>query len=279
MRCIFLITGLFFFIACAKKEASDTIQSQILLNIPYGSDSKQKMDIYLPAQHDTTTTKLLVLIHGGGWTEGDKTDFNPFITELQKRLPEYAVANINYRLATISENHFPTQENDVQAAIEFLITKSAEYKISKKVALLGASAGAHLALLHAYKHASPIRIKAAIDLFGPTELVSLYNSSPNPSIPLLLKMITEGTPVTHPLQYEQSSPFHFITKNSCPALLLHGGMDFLIPASQSELFRDKLFKNEVASEYIFYPTEGHGWVGINLMDTFNKIEAFLKKYM
>ena len=62
----------------------------------------------------------------------------------------------------------------MQAAINLIISKSAEYKINaNKIVLLGVSAGAHLALLQAYKNNSSGRIKAVVDLFGPTDLVDL----------------------------------------------------------------------------------------------------------
>jgi acetyl esterase/lipase len=49
----------------------------------------------------------VILIHGGGWSGGDKQDFGLFIVELQNRLPGYAIANINYRLASNATIFFP----------------------------------------------------------------------------------------------------------------------------------------------------------------------------
>ncbi len=264
-------------VSCSKNVTTDTIDEQKINNVSYGTDAKQKMDIYLPANRNSSTTPLVILIHGGGWSEGDKQDFNFFIIELQKRLPGYAIANINYRLASNNNNLFPTQENDIKAAVEFLLNKSGEYKISKQLALLGASAGAHLSLLHSYKHNTNSTIKAVISLFGPTELVSLYDNPPNSSITLLLSGVTGGTPASHVTIYQQSSPYNFVNAQSCPTLLFHGGNDPLVPASQSSQLKDKLASNGVLHQYVFYPSESHGWTGANLTDTFNKIEAFLKQ--
>src|SRR5688500_1855488 len=60
------------------------------LNVSYGSHSLQKMDIYLPANRNTTNTKVMVLIHGGGWNAGDKTELTTYVDSLQRRLPDYA---------------------------------------------------------------------------------------------------------------------------------------------------------------------------------------------
>ncbi len=266
-------------VSCSKNVTADTIDAQKISDVSYGTDTKQKMDIYLPANRNISVTPLVILIHGGGWTEGDKQDFNFFITELQKRLPAYAIANINYRLAYNTNNLFPTQENDIKSAVDFLLNKSGEYKISNQFAIIGASAGAHLSLLHSYKYNTNSNIKAVVSLFGPTELVSLYNNPPNPSITLLLTGVTGGTPATHATIYQQSSPYNFVSSQSCPTLLFHGGNDPLVPASQSSLLKDKLVANGVINQYIFYPSEGHGWTGANLTDTFDKIEAFLKQQM
>ena len=270
----FLIT------ACSSKEGTivDDNSAQTILNVSYGNNQRQKFDLYLPANRNTRDTRLLILVHGGGWVDGDKTDFNGYITELQRRLPDIAIANINYRLAGNNQNLFPAQENDVKDAVDFLLSKSDEYKTSKKIALLGASAGAHLSLLHAYKQVSPVPVKAVISFFGPTDLVSLYNSPGNASIPLLLGAVTGGTPSTKASLYEQSSPSTFVNAQTVPTLLLQGGNDPLVPFQQALLLKDKLAANNVVHQYVFYPAEGHGWQGTSLEDSFDKITTFLGEY-
>ena len=168
---------------------------------------------------------------------------------------------------------------DIKQAIEFIYNKTGEYAVSKNFALLGASAGGHLALLQAYKYESPVKIKAVVDFFGPTDLIALYNISPNPLIKPLLESITGGTPVTRADVYEQASPIKFVTTQAPPTLILQGGMDPVVDASQSVLLKDKLQQLGVTHQYVFYPMEGHGWTGANLTDSFEKIEAFLKAHM
>jgi acetyl esterase/lipase len=276
MKRIAVILGLtLFIISCKKNDVTDPLsENQTLLNVSYGSNSQQKMDVYLPAGRSTAATKVMILIHGGGWNAGDKNDFNPYIDSLKRREPSYAIFNINYRLAN-PPDLFPAQENDVKAAIEFIYNKRAEYGISDKFALIGASAGAHLALLQGYKHTSPVKIKAIIDFFGPTDLSELYNNPPTPLVPLLLFSVTGGNPATQPLIYQSSNPLNYISSTSTPTLILHGGLDIVVPFSQSEILRNKLQMSGVTNQYIFYPLEGHGWIGANLADSFNKIQAFL----
>ncbi len=264
--------------SCQKDTGNDTnppLAAETRLNVAYGADPLQKIDVYLPAGRTTASAKVIILIHGGGWNQGDKADFNTYVDTLKKRLPGYAIFNINYRLATGSANFFPSQENDVKTAVEFIYGKRGDYQISDKFVLLGASAGGHLSLLHAYKYTSPVKIKAVVDFFGPTELVDMYNNPVNPLVPLLLIQVTGGNPTTHASLYQQSSPWNFVTAQTPPTILLHGGVDIVVSPSQSLLLKNKLQAMGVTHEYVFYPTENHGWVGANLTDSFDKITAFL----
>lgn len=281
MRNIFLIFVIHVaFISCQKENdiniTPPPLPEQTTLNQPYSSGALHKMDIYLPAGRTTGATKVIILIHGGGWSTGDKADFNAFVDTLKKRLPGYAIFNINYRLAAGTANLFPTQENDVKTAIEFIFSKRGEYKISDKFVLLGISAGAHLSLLQAYKHTTPVKIKAVVDFFGPTDLVDMYNNPASLfSPPILLSSVVGATPVTNATLYQQSSPINFVTAQGPPTIILHGGVDILVSPNQSFALKNKLQSLGVIHQYVFYPTENHGWIGPNLVDSFNKIAAFL----
>ncbi len=264
-------------VSCKKENSSNLVSlpAESQMNVSYGTDALQKMDVYLPAGRSTTTTKVIILIHGGAWNQGDKSDFTSYVDTMKRRLPAYAVFNINYRLATGTSNFFPTQENDVKAAVEFIYGKKDEYQISGKFVVLGASAGGHLALLQSYKYNSPVPIKAVVDFFGPTDLVDMYNNPPNPLIPAVLMQVTGGTPTTLPALYQQSSPLNFVTAQSPPTIVLHGGADIVVSPTQSVLLINKLQLMGVIHQYVFYPAENHGWTGANLTDSFDKIQAFL----
>lgn len=268
----------FFLFSCQKEEdqAPGPLAAKTEMNVAYGANPAQNMDLYLPAGRSTGSTKLMILIHGGGWSGGDKSDFNVYIDTLKKRLPDYAFININYRLATGTTNLFPTQENDVKAALDYIYSKRSEYQVSDKWVLLGTSAGAHLSMLQAYKYTSPVRIKAVVDFFGPYDLVDMYN---NPASilapPSALAGVVGATPATNLSLYQQSSPSTFVSATSPPTIILQGGVDVLVSPNQSLALRNKLTSFAVTNQYVLYPTENHGWTGANLIDSFNKIELFL----
>ena len=270
---LFLILFTLVFSSCKKDDGPEQDMSVTMLNVSYGTNAQQKMDVYLPATRSATTTKVMIMIHGGGWNTGDKVDFNEYVDSLKKREPSYAIFNINYRLAN-TPDLFPAQELDVKAAVEFIYNKRQEYNISDKFVLVGGSAGAHLALLQGYKYSTSVKPKAIIDFFGPTDLIDMYNNPPNPLVQSLLVAVTGVTPTANTL-YTQSSPINFISSQSPPTMILHGGTDIVVAPSQSVLLDTRLQTAGVIHQYFFYPTEGHGWVGANLSDSFNKIQAFL----
>ena len=274
------LSFLLFLASCTKNDTgsggTDPIAAKTILNVSYGTDPLQKMDIYLPANRTVTATKVIILIHGGGWTQGDKNDFTLTVETLKKRLPDYAIFNINYRLAAWPANLFPTQELDVKAAVEFIYGNRSSYLVSDKFVLLGASAGGHLSLLHAYKYNTPVKIKAVVDFFGPTDMVDMHNnpgSYPSVAIALLLG----GTPTSNPSMYLQSSPVTYVSPATCPTIIIQGGADPLVNATtQSLALKNKLTTASVVNEYVLYPTGGHGdWNAATYTDAYNKIQAFL----
>jgi len=271
------------FTACQRTENSAAEQkplpAETLLNISYGKDSAQKMDIYLPANRTDSNTKILVLIHGGGWASGDKSEFATAIPILKEKLPHYAIVNLNYRLANQTANHFPTQENDIKLAMQYVLDKKATYHISSDLVLLGTSAGAHLALLQAYKHTDQLKPRAVISFFGPTDMADMYNRQYNSYYQFALQLLVGGTPATKPDVFRQASPIHFVNRQSAPTLLLHGGKDGLVPPSQSKNLKEKLDKAGVPAELVIYPNEGHGWYGANQANSFDRIVTFLKKHV
>ena len=282
MKNLFFVTALFIsLVSCQKeKDATSGLTAKTETNVSYGSDPAQKMDIYLPAGRTSDRTPFIVMIHGGGWNGGDKSDFTAYVDTIKRRMPEYAVFNINYRLSANSTNTFPTQENDVKAAVEFIASKTSEYNISNNMVLLGASAGGHLALLQGYKYTSPIKPLAIVDFFGPADLTEMYNHPASDNVPQQLVAYVIGTtPTDNPELYQQSSPINFITSNAAPTIIFQGGNDPLVAASQSQTLYSKLQQAGVASQLVFYPNESHGWTGPTLSDSFDKLIVFLTEHV
>jgi acetyl esterase/lipase len=266
------------FTSCKKSDKGTDILSQSdSKNVFYGNDTAQNMDIYLPAGRDTAKTRVLLFIHGGSWNSGDKNEFTDAIAAVRVKLPDYAMFNINYRLAKNDATRFPVQMNDIESAIHFIESKAGEYKVNvNKVGLIGASAGAHLALLKAYKNNADGKVKAVVDLFGPSDLTDLYINHPIPAQarPVLVNFLG-ATPATNPQIYYQASPINFVNSQSVPAKIFHGAEDVVVPIAQSNALTAKLLANNVKVDTTIYKGEGHGWQGNNLIDTYQKTIDFI----
>jgi acetyl esterase/lipase len=266
---------------CNKNDRSVTedVPQQVTRNVAYGSNAAQKMDVYLPAARSASDTKVLVFIHGGSWSGGDKSEFDQAIATLRSQLPDYAMFNINYRLSSAGNNRYPVQTNDVQRAIDFITSKAGEYMINpKKIGLIGASAGAHLALLQAYKYNTNGNVKAVVDLFGPTDLNALYSDHPFPEASRsVLVNFLGARPASNAALYQEASPLNFITAQSVPTLIFHGNLDIVNPISQSLALKAKLQAAKAKVEMITYTGEGHGWLGNNLVDTYSKVVTFIQQ--
>lgn len=268
--------------SCQRNEHAlaqeKNLPTKTIHEVSYGKDTAQRMDIYLPGNRSVDSTKSIVLIHGGGWNSGSKNDFVSYIDSFKKRMPDYAIFNMNYRLVN-GTNLFPSQEQDVKAAIDFIVDHSKEYHISQdKLVLLGVSAGGHLALLQGYKYNHP-KIAAIVDFFGPTDLVTMFEKPWHPYVPFVLQMITGTTPAHNKTIYEQSSPINYVNSKSAPTLIFHGGSDALVNVSQSKSLKNKLDKAGVKNELVIYPGKQHGWYGATLSNSFDHIEEFLQTYV
>lgn len=267
------------FASCKKEDStapnSNTLSEQSVSNEAYGADALQKMDYYLPSSRTDTGTKVMIMIHGGAWSAGDKADFASYMADIKSYFPGWAIFNINYRLAVGTSNLFPTQENDVKAAVEYVYNHRAQYHISSKIVLMGASAGGHLALLQAYKHGTTPAIKAVVNFFGPSDITAMYNNPTSPLIPPAIAAVVGATPGSNPSIYTQSSPVQFVSASSPPTISLQGGADPLVSPTQQIALHALLQPNNVVNEYVFYPTEAHGWTGANLTDSYIRIKTFI----
>jgi len=112
------------------------------LNIPYGANALQKLDVYAPS--GVNNMPVVVFVHGGEWARHDKASvsFKP------KFLNEHGIifVSINYRLSPPAVH--PDHVNDVAAAVAWLRSHIAEYGGSPdKIFLMGHSAGCHLVTL------------------------------------------------------------------------------------------------------------------------------------
>jgi dipeptidyl aminopeptidase/acylaminoacyl peptidase len=118
-------------------------------------------------------------------------------------------------------------------------------------------------------------VQAVVSFFGPTDLIDFYNNPPSANLQSALQALLGTTPSQNISVYQQSSPVFFVNAFSAATLIMHGSNDQVVPVSQSTILKNKLDASGVKNEFVVYPGEGHGWVGVPLQDSFDKIIAFL----
>lgn len=260
-------------IGCKK---DNNLPNKTINNVSYGAHSRNKMDVYLPANRNENDTKVFVWIHGGAWSGGDKSEFANIKPVLDTTLNNYAFISLNYRLLDVATgaHRFPSQEEDITKALLYIKSKLSEWKVSDKVVIAGASAGGHLALLQAHKHNNDGLIKACVAYFPPTELASYFPA--NLLSIAVLNAALNGTPDQKPEDYYQSSPLNFISSGSIPTIFFHGTADEVVPISQSYQLEAKLTALGVAHDYIYFDGEAHAFSSSNTRVSINRTKAFLE---
>ena len=277
----FLLLFLALYLGCSKDSSEEettaaipeAVEAYQALNVSYGSDENQVFDIYLP-ENRTTSTKILILIHGGSWISGDKSDMSSIKTFISALHPNIGIVNMNYTLAGINNPPIPMQTEDISMVVDYLSMNKSSLIVSDDIGFIGVSAGAHLSLLWSYAHDVNNQVDMVCSIVGPanfTDPAYYDNVVYQPVFQLF------GNPSIEFLEF--ASPYHRATTGSPPTLLFYGVMDPLVPTSQGIDMDAQLTTLGVPHEFHFYPEEGHGWDGENLLDTTSKISAYINTYI
>ncbi len=270
------IFAMLLFLSCKSDDetTSEVLEAVDHLNVSYGADPEQKLDIYLPEGRGSDT-KVFVLVHGGSWVAGSRNDLNYFIPILKNQFPDHAIVNIDYRLATVASPGYPKQIEDIQSVIAHL--KSEDYDISNEYAFIGASAGGHLSLLYAYHFDPDHEVKAVASAVGPTDFTD-PSYTQNPAYATALYPLVGPVDYNeNPDLYAEVSPRTHVSAQSPPTIMFYGGQDPLVPASQSVRLKNKLEDFGVYHEHYLYATGGHGnWDAVTMLDFQSKLMAFME---
>lgn len=245
------------------------------LNYSSGNDPANLIDIFLPFQH-SASTKMIVFVHGGFWSKGSKSQLPKVLIELLVGQKGYAMASFNYHLVKDDANKFPIQIEDMKKVFAFLSQKGDSLGYDgKHFALLGASAGAHLALLYAYGHDTRKQISTVMDLFGPTDLTdSLVRQNNVVANVTINRFLGNSDPKARIAR--DASPIFFLNKNTgVPTLIIHGENDELVHIDQSIRLHKKLNDEGIKTQLITYPNEKHEISKSRMFDVFLKISKWL----
>lgn len=250
-------------------------------NVSYGNNSDQVFDLYLPEGRTSTKTKVIVLIHGGGWINGDKTNMSVYIDYFRSNHPDHAILNLNYTLAVPgSTAAFPNQYLDIQLAINYVTTFSEIFQILPEYAMLGSSAGAHLAMMYNYAYDAANEVKFIANIAGPSNLEDPFYTN-LPDYETQLEQLVDESQYPENANYAQlNSPVFWTNHFSSPTLMFYGKQDPLVPISNGMDLRDAL--NEENQSNIFSAYDGgHGnnWTEEEREDMYSKIDNYIHSYL
>jgi acetyl esterase/lipase len=254
--------------AAKAKTANNKLPDgvRVLRDIEYAKPGvkSQTLDLYLPEKTPAESLPIIVWIHGGGWSKGDKEKCPGVFLAAQG----FAVSSINYRLST--EAIWPAQADDCRDAIRWLRTHADEHHLdAAHVGIWGGSAGGHLVALLG-THDVPAdekvssKVQAVCDWFGPTDLLTMPPNvlSPGKTLDNLAKangaILLGGIVKDLPDKAKDASAIYHVSSDDPPFLIMHGDKDTSVPLEQSQRLADALKKAGVPVTFHIVKGAGHG---------------------
>ncbi|SKB05772.1 Acetyl esterase/lipase [Prosthecobacter debontii] len=291
--CNTLTVVLFGLISCGKAQVSVPANIEVRHDVPYADtkNSRQTLDLFLPKTKSEQPLPLIISIHGGGWSSGDKTDAFVGILHLLLQEGKFAGASINYRLT--NETRWPEQIYDCKAAIRWLRAHAKELNIDpQKFGVIGGSAGSHLACLLGTSGdvaelegnlgadlTTSSRVQCVVNICGPINFLTIgqYPSdiSWNEAKSIGGKLLGGAIPALQEVA-RQASPITYITTDDPPFLSAHGTRDTIVPFEQATEFNQALKKAGVPQVLIIGKDGEHAFFHKDVM---TRERLFLEKWL
>ena len=268
-------------------------------DISYGDGEANKFDLYVPADKSKKNYGLVVYLHAGGFTSGDKADDTEMLQWLCSK--GYVACGINYTLRNETNNKdVYTQSMEIKNAMPKVIeeAKKLGYNIDR-MAISGGSAGGCLALIYAYrdKDTSPVPVKMVFEAVGPSSFYpedwDNYGLDKNDEETMKaaagLFSVMAGKEIDYKMfgtdEYDEFmkdiSALYWVDENTVPTLMAYGKYDKVQPYKASVRLDKKLTEYNVPHDYLVMEHSGHGLQNDNKLykQYHEKIEEYLDKYM
>lgn len=231
---------------------------KVTTGIPVASPDGVPLTVTVYQPHTRGSYPLLVQIYGGAWQRGTPASFANFARWLASR--GYVVFTIDYRHAP--KAHWPAQLDDVHTMLVWIRDHAAAYDAdTARVAMMGRSAGAHLAMLASYDD-STLRTRAVVSYYGPVNLVEAYQHPPSPD-PLAIRDVEEklfgGTLDQLPDRYHSASPINAVRTHLPPTLLVYGARDHIVEPQYGRMLADSLRARGNIAFHLEIPWADHGF--------------------
>ena len=234
----------------AEPPARDGIR--VIRDIAYREGASRQWKLDLATNNDVggAPKPAIVVIHGGGWIEGDKSSFASRDAGVPGNIVDFAAlgfvaVTINYRLA--AEAPFPAALEDCKCAVRWLRAHADVYDVDpRKIGAFGNSAGGHLAMLlgmigpdAALEGDGPNQdqsslVQAVVSDSGPIDLVEQYRGN---ALREVCSRFMGGPPQGALVAaYQRASPVHWVGPHIAPLLLIYGVDDAQVPVETADRF-------------------------------------------
>ena len=249
----------------------------------------------MPKDNSKDSYGLVVYLHAGGFTTGDKTDDSEMLAWLCSK--GYVAAGINYTLRTDTNSaSVLSQSNEIKAAIPIVIeaAEKAGYHIDK-MTMAGGSAGHCLAMIYTYRDGAeaPVPVVFTFGAVGPScfyqEDWGIYGLDQNDEACAGMFSVMAGEEITEQdirdgSYHEKVKPIsamEWISSNPVPSVIAYGKCDKVQPYLGSLRLKAALEENNVDFRYFEMPHSGHGLQNDNAIQRqwMEAVEEYLDKYM
>ena len=203
------------------------------------ADRELTAEVYFPGKKTKGNYPAVILIHGGGWSSGDKSQTVPMAIALANA--GYVAVCVEYRLSP--EAKYPAAVYDIKTAVRWMRENAGKFNINKdQIAALGMSAGAQLATLVGFTNHNPAfedrignpkqssKIQAVINIDG-----TLAFRHPESQEGKASSLWLDGNYEENPENWESAAPLNHVTQSSPPILFInsaiprfHAGRDDMI---------------------------------------------------
>lgn len=279
-------------------EWSDKIGT-LKSDISYGSGEANKFDLYLPKDNTKKSYGLVVYLHAGGFTSGDKTDDKQSLAWLTSK--GYVAAGINYALRTEANNSSVlSQSNEIKEAIPKVIEEAEAngYHIDK-MTVAGGSAGHALAMIYAYRDGkdAPVPVVFTYGGVGPSSFVvedwGIFglgaDTDESRAAGAALFSVMSGETITpdeikdgsYSEKVKAISASEWVKDNPIPTVVAYGAHDRVQPFAASKRLETALKENNVDYKYFVLEHSGHGLQNDSAVakQWMEAVDEYLGKYM
>ena len=265
-------------------------------DLPYGEGEANKFDLYLPKDGGRGSYGLVVYLHAGGFTTGDKSEDREMLSWLCSK--GYVAAGINYTLRDEAhpEASVLSQSNEIKAAMPCVVAAAEEagYPIDR-ITVAGGSAGHTLAMIYAYRDGAegPAPVVFTFGAVGPSSFCQedwgVFGLDRSDEACAALFSVMAGTEITPEevadgSYLEKVKPIaaaEWVCHNPVPTVAAYGSHDKAQPFLASLRLKAALEENHVDHKYFEFPHSGHGLQNDSALSRqwMEAIEAYLDKYM